>query len=326
MAYKKVEEKLWQTEFKGWEITDCSIRPNQMICLCLQKRQEYIDDSDEELSRTKFIIFSLKDPAARQSISRFNNTKSPKTGIALFPQVCGLIVFNDVYGTVASVGPNIAGAHKIDEKGWPLPHKIKCIDGYAYSAGGLRRVYKRMEANQWELLHNGIHEPGQGDRSKFNDIDGFNESDIYAVGADNNKGEVWHYNGTVWMQQQFPDEGMLMTVTCADNGLVYVTSHKGSIWAGRADKWERIYTAAYNVPWNDTVWFQGQLWLSSDYMFRIWNGSDLVLVADDERESAALATGHMDARDGILVIAGLFEVWVFDGKEWIQIVQPYTDK
>lgn len=121
----------------------------------------------------------------------------------------------------------------------------------------------------------------------------------------------------------FPVEEQLATVTCGGDGQVYITSEGGSLWVGERSTWRLLERRGSSILWNDTRWFDGQLWLASDYQLRVWNGREIAV--PEYEGKPVLASGHMDAHDGLLVVADLWSVSTFDGREWRKVVVPYAD-
>ncbi|MDR1887934.1 MAG: hypothetical protein LBQ81_00865, partial [Zoogloeaceae bacterium] len=144
--------------------------------------------------------------------------------------------------------------------------------------------------------------------------------EMYAVGG---HGDVWMYNGKEWRATGFPTNEQLATVTCAGDGNVYISSEGGSLWQGRKSTWKSIYRGVSSIPWNDAVWFEDKLWLASDYQFKVWNGKSLESVTHQGKRVPI--QGHMDARDGLLVVASPEVVMGYDGKAWRTLVAPYLD-
>jgi hypothetical protein len=201
-----------------------------------------------------------------------------------------------------------------------MTYRVKTIDGFAYSVGGGRAIYKRTDIGKWTKIGEGFPQKEASSSQGFNDMDAFSASDMYAVGG---HGDVWHFDGKAWKQMGFPSNVQLGTVTCAGDGKVYISGEGGSLWVGRESTWKSIYKGSSSILWNDAAWFGGQLWLSSDYQFRVWNGSELLPVTHNGE--LVSASGHMDVRDGLLAIASPTHVWTFDGQQWRTIVAPYLD-
>jgi hypothetical protein len=148
-------------------------------------------------------------------------------------------------------------------------------------------------------------------------MDAFSETDMYAVGG---HGDVWHFDGKDWEQMGFPSNVTLGTVTCAGDGKVYISGEAGSLWRGRESTWEPVYKGASSILWNDAVWFEDKLWLASDYQLRVWNGKEVTQVLRDGKPVPIY--GHMDARDGLLVVASPEFVMAYDDKDWRTLVAP----
>ncbi|CAB3697062.1 hypothetical protein LMG3458_02443 [Achromobacter deleyi] len=205
----------------------------------------------------------------------------------------------------------------IDESTWPGT-KLSCIYGYAYAVGVHRHVYKRCDMGKWIKLDKGLPEFNGGTDKGFDDIDAFSDTDFYAVGG---CGDVWRYDGDSWSQCRFPSDEQLSTVTCAPDGNVYIGGEGCSLWMGREHSWQKVARGGSTILWNESVWFQDKLWLSSDYQLRVWDGQALQLPMDGDNK--VVLSGHIDARDGVLVVARSRYVDMFDGQQWHSIVEPY---
>jgi hypothetical protein len=223
------------------------------------------------------------------------------------------------------MGSKHRGIERVVEDGQPVAlQKVRCLFGKAFAVGMEREVFRRNDIGRWERLDGGFPSREGSDRTDmidigFWDIDGFAEDDIYAVGG---KGDVWHYDGKTWRVCEFPSNWPLFTVCCAPDGHVYITGEGGTIFRGRGDVWRRIWQNDMMVPYNDSLWFEGKLWLASDYRLDVFDGN-AVSRAEHEGERVP-AFGHMDVADHILVVAGPDTVRLFDGKTWQVLVRPYA--
>gem|GEM_PF-3009815 len=72
------------------------------------------------------------------------------------------------------------------------------------------------------------------------------------------------------------------------------------------------------------LWFEDKLWLASDYMLRIWNGKELVPVTDDKGQELHYS-GHMDAYDGLLVVADTSRVMAYQNDNHL-IVSSFVER
>jgi len=331
-----ISKDSWLNTLHGWTITDCAVRTSDVVYLVARQDIPYEQVSgmwDNEIP-TRFIVIYLDDnPKGELGWQECGGFNKPLCGVARKPLSQGLLAErHGMDGDVLVVGGGSEGnMEQIAPNNGPMTTKLKCIDGYAYSVGTDRAIYKRANLGCWVKLDDGLPKIdnhlsdnayldlslSQG----FEDIDGFSESDMYAVGG---KGDIWHYDSTAWMQEGFPSNMQLNTVTCAGDGYVYVSGQGGTLWRGRNSTWEHLYDGSYTIPWNDVLWFEDKLWLASDYMLRIWNGKELVPVTDDQGQELPFS-GHMDAYDGLLVIADSDSVMAYQNGKWRALVAPYED-
>jgi len=329
-----VPKELWLKFLRGWRIADCAVRSSSFVYLVVRENisEEAVSGTwDSDIPTRFFVIYLDKSPERSIGGEGFDGFDRPLCGVARKPLSQGLIVARNSVGQVWAAGSGRNGPmEQISPNGrFPMTTRIKCIDGYAYSVGTGHRIYKRANIGHWVKLDNGFPEIETGLSNSeyldnvlaqgFEDMDGFSETDLYAVGG---HGDIWHYDGTVWMQEGFPSNMQLNTVTCAGDGYVYVSGQGGTLWRGRNSTWEHLYDGSYSIPWNEVLWFEDKLWLASDYMLRIWNGKELVPVTDDQGQELPFS-GHMDAYDGLLVIADSDTVMAYQNGQWRTLVAPY---
>lgn len=314
---------VWREHVKGWLVVDCAVRERTLVYLCLREDVPHDKASmmwDHDIL-TQMFVLNLAKPGTSFGSRELTGYNKPRLGVARKPLPQGLLVARNNDGQVSVMG----GGKKfpdefIDPGQVPMTWRVKCIGDYAYSVGGARSIYKRQDVGKWIKIDAGFPSEDASTKQGFNDLDAFSETDMYAVGG---HGDVWHFDGKVWVQQGFPSNVQLATVTCAGDGHVYISGEGGSLWRGRASTWEPIYQGGSSILWNDVLWFENKLWLASDYQARIWNGKTLVPITHDGREVPI--RGHMDAHDGLLVIAGPEVVKAYDGKTWRTLVAPYLD-
>jgi hypothetical protein len=318
-----ISERIWKSCVEGFLIADCAIRSKTTIALCLRKNIPHEDVSwtpDSEIETRLFLAHLDGDGQSDDSYGcrYLTGYNLPKLGVSTLPLAQALLAARNTNGQVSVMGGGGKFADEfIDHGKVPMPWRIKTIGGYAYSVGGQRKIYKRIAVGQWDRVLE-LPPVDAIETVGFKDMDAFNDNDIYAVGG---HGDVWHFNGERWRQMGFSSNVQLGTVTCAGDGQVYISGEGGSLWVGKQSSWKRVYEGSSSILWNDVLWFDGKLWLSSDYQFRIWDGKSLEPVTHDGKQ--LWFNGHMDVRDGLLAIAGIEQVNVFDGKTWRTIVAPY---
>lgn len=318
-----LSKEVWAAQIKGWSITDCAVRSRSLLYICLRQdvpTQQASRGWDHDIP-TKLFVLNLDKPGTTFGARTLDGYNKPRVGIALQPLPQGLLVARNNDGQVSVLGGGAKFPDEfIDPGNVPMTHRVKTIDGSAYSVGGGRSIYKRIDVGKWVKLDQGFPKIDASSAQGFNDMDAFSQNDMYAVGG---HGDVWHFDGESWTQMDFPSDMQLGTVTCAGDSEVYISGEGGSLWVGRQSTWKRIYRGSSSILWNDVAWFDGKLWLASDYQFRIWDGNELIAVTHGGEQIGA--GGHMDVRDGMLAIASLTQVWTFDGQHWRTIVSPYFD-
>jgi len=319
-----VPKKQWDRGLRGWVITDCAVRSSTIIYLLARADLPHEKASSmwdhDILTRSIVIALDKGVNEKRLAFQELDGFKHPRCGVAREPLPQGLTVARNNDGDVCAVGGGRDPAMEHIAPGKvPLTQKVKCVDGYAYSVGLGRAVYKRANIGHWVKLDAGLPQEDATRYQGFSDLDGFSATDLYAVGG---HGDVWHFDGTTWMQEGFPSNMQLDTVTCAGDGYVYVSGMGGTLWRGRNSTWEHLHDSHYTVPWNDALWFEDKLWLASDYLLRVWDGKDLVPVIDSDDQELPYS-GHMDAHDGLLVVAGLSQVMAYQNGQWRTLVAPY---
>ncbi|MEQ5088933.1 hypothetical protein ABN224_02945 [Providencia rettgeri] len=131
-----------------------------------------------------------------------------------------------------------------------------------------------------------------------------------------------HYNGEQWIPCGFPSNEQLSAVLCALDGYVYIGGEGSSLWRGREFQWEKLYHGGSTILLNQLRRFEDKVWACDDYRLQCWDGNEMVRPMDGDE--TVLLSGHMDVRDGILVVAGDYSVDLYDGTEWHKIVRPYS--
>lgn len=327
MPTTHVQRAAWKNIYEGYEIIGVAVRSSTVLQTVAKKAidpdeaSHFLNEQIPTRIASVFLDDVSEDNAGFREIS---GMRYPKIGVSRTAFHEGALLASlDRDGDVYPVGGGLDGPfEKIAIGAWPGTQRLKCLWGHTYSVGLAREIYKRVAVGQWEKL-DAIPAPAGKfaiDAAGFNDLDAFGESDMYAVGG---HGDVWHFDGSAWRQMGFPTNEQLATVTCAGDGNVYITSEGGSLWVGQKSTWKLLEQRGSSVLWNDVQWFNGQLWLCSDYMLRVWDGK--AIVTPEHEGKPVVMSGHMDAYDGILAVADLWTVSVFDGQQWRKVVAPYKD-
>ncbi len=208
--------------------------------------------------------------------------------------------------------------------------KVVRAAGEIYAVGDYRKIYRRIGVDQWIELGaegNGVSMPADLTSEMdfiytigFNDMSAFSKNDMYAVGGE---GDAWRFDGEQWHQCLIPTTAKLTTVCCAGNGRVYITEQKGSVWEGRADRWQKVTgkklpAGFYPV---DSIWFNNRLYLGTQYgLFALDKKRGKVVDLKEAEDDAPNPTssGRLDlSEDGrFLLTAGASGACIHDGTKW----------
>ncbi|MEX9788292.1 hypothetical protein AB7X21_07415 [Providencia rettgeri] len=320
MSY--VTKEHWAKYIKGYIFTGCAIRDKNIVYFCLRKDVPYEKARNLWNSEipSQLLCIYLDTPDDPIDYIRFEGFDSPKVGVCFKPKEQGMLASRGDDGFVKSMGSGSKfPLEKVMEGDFANPKNIKCIEGYAYYVGSAREIYKRVDIGKWVRLQKGIPGGETDTDMGFTDLDGFSEQDMYAVGGE---GDVWHYDGEQWIPCGFPSNEQLSAVLCAPDGYVYIGGEGGSLWRGRQFQWEKLYHGGPTILLNQLRWFEDKVWACDDYRLQCWDGNEMVRPMDGDE--SVLLSGHMDVRDGILVVAGDYSVDLYDGTVWHKIVRPYS--
>lgn len=199
-----------------------------------------------------------------------------------------------------------------------IARNIRFIGDHFYMVGAFRRILRRDGIDQWTDITGQLHSDlsiNEKDDWGFEDVDGFDESELYAVGG---RGDGWRFDGKDWHPLNLPTDVDLSSVCCAEDGQVYIGGSMHTVIRGRHDRWEVIHSAATNRGFGQILSYQGQA-LAIDE----WGGAIYVIsgspvgpldTGDFELPPAGalcMATGY-----GMLLMAGSGSAALFDGASW----------
>ncbi|WP_165874675.1 hypothetical protein [Cocleimonas flava] len=207
------------------------------------------------------------------------------------------------------------GGKKTTENILPEPKSIRnicTIEGYAYACGMNRQVFKRVGEDQWDIMHATLsdNESNKG----FEDIDGFSQFDIYAVGWG---GEIWNYNGSKWIQADSPTNLILTCVLCAPDGNVYIGGRQGTIIKGKGNQWDLINIEDFTKDIWDFTFFEGKVYFSTMNALYILDESGVSAV--DFEDDFPLTCYQLTQAEDTLWSIGTSDVFSFNGNIWTRI-------
>lgn len=199
------------------------------------------------------------------------------------------------------------------EKITPDPVMIRnarCIGGHVFACGMKRQVYKRVDEGKW--VDHSAPFPGGNVTAGFEAIDGYSDSEIYAVGW---SGEIWEYDGSNWVDRGSPANLILSSVCCASNNVVYICGQQGVLIKGRRSAWEIVqWEDDVSVDLWDLCWFQDKLYVATMSNLYTLDGNNLVEVDFGEIETPTCY--NLTSAEGVLWSIGRDDVASFDGKKW----------
>lgn len=312
-SYAEVKEDL--DEFG---IESCHVRNKDMIAFSTQNWEE--DDALVPRATALFFYYPNRKVADQWAARDWHDVTGIHGCVARKPADRWIFIADP--GEVYVLGDGDDDDEKsITSKKPAFFTSLRCIaGGHAYAVGVGREVYRRTAPDKWQrLTTEELTKPLKGnfENAGFDDIDGFAEDDLYACGP---QGNLWHFDGKHWTQEEVPTNTAFGKILCAPDGQVYLTTDGHDVWVGRKGRWNPI-----------------RIDLGADEFFQeIVHYQDFVIVSTDEGlyeistgEPRALPIGqppmsnfaHLDSGDGILVVAGVDEAFFYDGFRWKKIFQ-----
>lgn len=312
-----LSKEQYEENFKGYIVMDCAVRSKDIFYFSLCTDDSLFPDTDEmNLKKPENIVDSsiyqrivsyarILDPEDKWDCEEFAGIGDFSISVSKSPkeQMIGV----DHNGVVFVYGSGDNGIEKsipawID--GGILRggvSRCRTIAGHTYIAAGGRTVAKRNKENVWTSLLKGLPFVYKADwkTAGFIDIDGFSETDIYAVGG---RGDVWHFDGDAWMQIHFPSNIHLYSACCAGGGEVYISGYQGNTFKGRGHKWRQIHKDSMTIPFKDMIWHENMVWCTSDY--GLWQINDEKLSAAEVTSEIKVCAGHLSTCGDVLLLAG----------------------
>lgn len=237
------------------------------------------------------------------------NVKWDSTALAVARQPEEKLVFIGEDGQVCTYVGGKSGKESLKPKPL-LIRRAKAIDGHVYACGMGREVYKRTGENQWIQIN--ALAPKEEERTGFEAIDGFSESELYAVGW---RGEIWHFDGSVWAAYPGITNLVLTSVCCAGDGFVYVVGQRGLFIKGRHDAWEVVdFDNDFSSDFWDVHWFNDKLYLTTMTGLYVFENGALNEVDVDDMLNTSFY--RLASAEGVLWSIGSSDILSFDGKQW----------
>lgn len=196
---------------------------------------------------------------------------------------------------------------------------IKLIDDYVYVAGMRRQVYRRLSnGNIWERYDEGmLVSKISKEISGFLSIDGFNNSEIYAVGYG---GEIWYFNGKSWKKVDTPTNLRLESIHCFNGEYAIAVGHAGIILRGRKDVWEIIPQDETMETFWDVDSIRKTIYITTDVgiIYKIENNK----LIEIDTGFPDITTGSLHSNGNSLLSIGEKDILLTDNTYWKKVDPP----
>lgn len=261
------------------------------------------DPKKEAAQKPHTIILKYKEGVTERGESNYNahslcGISIPELGLVDISGA-GYYTVNSVSGVMSStIDASIQGFRSVAE-----------IGGYAFAVGLRGVVYRLDKPGQWTSLRKNLPDTFDGQAIHGSGID-----DIYAVGRD---GQVWHFDGTQWVQEAVPTTATLTCVICVGNDIVYAGGHHGILLEKKDGAWQTIETKMDDNIW-DLAWFNNKLYVSSlKHVYHLDNNSlSIVDFGEDKPKSCY----QLSTAAGVMWSNGESDIMSFDGTKWTRIL------
>jgi hypothetical protein len=190
--------------------------------------------------------------------------------------------------------------------------RLRDVGGRCFVATSRRELFARSSQREWKYV--GVPKrarPPSSTSTGFEDMDFFSPKEMY-LGGD--KGDLWRYKNGRWRAIDFPSDENITALCCAGDGKVYVGLESGSIVAGRDDQWKKIVATQLTIGFHDIVWFQGRVWMTSDY--GLWTLDKKGLEEADVPYEVRVCGGHLSVRGDTMLVAGYHGAAVYRKGQW----------
>jgi hypothetical protein len=189
---------------------------------------------------------------------------------------------------------------------------VTTLDGKAMAFGMRRQVYRRDGEGRWKPMH--APDIKEGEAAGFEALCGFSLSDVYAAGWE---GEIWHYDGRRWRNEDSPVNVILTGATTHDDGKVYICGQNGTLLCGRKGEWEIVADGDTVDDFWSIISFKKKIYVVSFAALYVLKRGHLEIV-DPGNISIDTYQGLTEA-EGVLWSAGAEDIATFDGINWTKV-------
>ncbi|MDQ3059975.1 MAG: hypothetical protein M3R45_10700 [Pseudomonadota bacterium] len=192
------------------------------------------------------------------------------------------------------------GILRSDQQPVSVIRSVAAVGGAVYTAGMRRQVHKKTDGSAWQEVDQGLVSEGGHFDIGLNAIDGFDQSELYAVGLG---GEIWQGHDNHWQPIASPTNVHLHALCCGADGFVYAGGRAGVLLRGRRQAWEILDIGATETIWA-VKWFEARLYLVIGPALYSWDSHDLLPVRHEQ----------MHAPDFLGLSCSADSLWAFGRK------------
>ncbi|WP_157671062.1 hypothetical protein [Chitinibacter sp. GC72] len=220
-----------------------------------------------------------------------------------------------------------AGVYSDDAKGWGYMRTLRQIGDHLYAVGSAGQVYKRLAANHWVHMDDGILQATDvEDRLLLADIHGLAEDDMYLCGAIPGaygyEGRLFHWDGQQWSALALPTTERLNAIHIENASTVWLCSANGTLLRGNVQEgFVDLSRIEDNQLFYSLTRFNGLTYLASNMGLYVYDGNkiqEVITGLKPELENAIV----VDAVEGVLWSIGSKDLARFDGTTWERIHHP----
>ncbi|MDX2148815.1 MAG: hypothetical protein SFZ23_14975 [Planctomycetota bacterium] len=192
--------------------------------------------------------------------------------------------------------------------------------GNAVVAVGMgRQAYLRGAIGEWRRIDQEILDPG-GDVlniTGFNAVAGRNADDLHACGF---RGEIWHWDGRRWKQEDSPTNVILHAMEIAADGTRFAAGQLGVLMRWRDNSWEVIQHESVSDDIWSLVWYNGRLFGTTEHSIFVLDPDDTLSTVWEGPAGSCL---HLSAGRGALWSFGQTRAaWTVDVLTWTEAPLP----
>jgi hypothetical protein len=190
---------------------------------------------------------------------------------------------------------------------------IRAIAGRAYAAGMGRQVYRRNGMDSWQRMDLDVR-TDQAAHS-FQAIHGLDATSIYAAGM---RGEIWHYDGMRWRQEDSPTKRIITDVWCSGAGKVFACGQGGTVLVRSRGVWRLVDHDATEDDFWSIREFAGRVFLATMRDLYELNGAAVTLT--NFGPDAPATCFALSVAGNTMWSVGAKNIFSFDGTRWTRVV------